>query len=223
MRKTESRASRVYDQHHGIDVLESGWTRVVEAIAMQAETRRLQPIICKRTRTCSGGWLGPCWKPIEDQSDRARAFFCSRNIGRDSGGAQAKGVKLDSLVDYPNAIATLSIALGRGASKFDPTGPAGKCPRKQRFEERTSAGDRPRQARESDGAKARATARRPFQPHHGGGKSKTIAGEMEERLFTEGCDGVTVIFPYLPIRTGLTMRRRKHNAKRSRRSVAAPW
>src|ERR1700758_1434949 len=37
--------------------------------------------------------------------------------------ARAKRQKLDSLVDYANAIASLSIALGHDASKFDPDGP----------------------------------------------------------------------------------------------------
>ncbi len=37
--------------------------------------------------------------------------------------AKAKRAKLDSLVDYANAIASLSIALGHDASKFDPDGP----------------------------------------------------------------------------------------------------
>ena len=37
--------------------------------------------------------------------------------------AQAKRAKLDSLVDYANAIASLSIALGYDASKFDPDEP----------------------------------------------------------------------------------------------------
>src|SRR5260370_26959054 len=37
--------------------------------------------------------------------------------------ARAKRAKLDSLVDYANAIASLSIALGHDASKFDPDGP----------------------------------------------------------------------------------------------------
>ena len=37
--------------------------------------------------------------------------------------ARAKRAKLDSLVYYDNAIASLSIALGTDASKFDPDGP----------------------------------------------------------------------------------------------------
>src|SRR6202043_3179264 len=36
--------------------------------------------------------------------------------------ARAKREKLDSLVNYANAIASLSIALGHDASKFDPDG-----------------------------------------------------------------------------------------------------
>ena len=37
--------------------------------------------------------------------------------------AKAKRAKLDSLVNYANSIASLSIALGTDASKFDPDGP----------------------------------------------------------------------------------------------------
>jgi alkanesulfonate monooxygenase len=37
--------------------------------------------------------------------------------------ARPKRAKLDSLVDYANAIASLSIALGHDVSKFDPNGP----------------------------------------------------------------------------------------------------
>ena len=37
--------------------------------------------------------------------------------------ARAKRAKLDSLVHYANAIASLSIALGHDATKFDPDGP----------------------------------------------------------------------------------------------------
>ena len=36
---------------------------------------------------------------------------------------RAKHAKLDSLVNYANAVASLSIALGHDASKFNPDGP----------------------------------------------------------------------------------------------------
>src|SRR4029079_7808244 len=42
--------------------------------------------------------------------------------------AKAKRAKLDSFVDYANAIASLSIALGTDASKFDPDGPLPDIP-----------------------------------------------------------------------------------------------
>jgi FMN-dependent oxidoreductase (nitrilotriacetate monooxygenase family) len=42
--------------------------------------------------------------------------------------ARARRAKLDSLVDYANAIASLSIALGHDASKFDPDGPLPDIP-----------------------------------------------------------------------------------------------
>ena len=61
--------------------------------------------------------------------------------------AKAKRAKLDSLVNYANAIASLSIALGHDASKFDPDGPLPENPRKQRVEERARARHRDGQAR----------------------------------------------------------------------------
>ena len=45
--------------------------------------------------------------------------------------ARAKRAKLDSLVHYDNAIASLSIALGHDASKFDPDKPLPDIPGKQ--------------------------------------------------------------------------------------------
>src|SRR6267154_533761 len=42
--------------------------------------------------------------------------------------ARAKRARLDSLVNYANAIASLSIALGHDASKFDPDGPLPEIP-----------------------------------------------------------------------------------------------
>ncbi len=42
--------------------------------------------------------------------------------------ARAKRAKLDSLVHYDSAIASLSIALGHDASKFDPDGPLPEIP-----------------------------------------------------------------------------------------------
>jgi alkanesulfonate monooxygenase len=112
--------------------------------------------------------------------------------------ARAKRAKLDSLVDYANAIASLSIALGHDASKFDPDGPLpANIPE-------SNASQSGRQ-RAIDLARKENLTVRQLAQRLGGyaglamvGTPKTIADEMEEWLFTEGSDGFTVMFPYLP-------------------------
>jgi alkanesulfonate monooxygenase len=112
--------------------------------------------------------------------------------------ARAKRAKLDSLVDYANAIASLSIALGHDAAKFDPDGPLpANIPE-------SNASQSGRQ-RAIDLARAENLTVRQLAQRLGGyaglamvGTPKTIADEMEEWLFTEGSDGFTVMFPYLP-------------------------
>src|SRR5690242_16261472 len=111
--------------------------------------------------------------------------------------AREKRARLDSLVDYANAIASLSIALGHDASVFDPDGPLPDIPESN--------------ASKSGRERAIALARREnltvrqLAQRLGGyaglamvGTPKTIADEMEEWLLTEGSDGFTVMFPYLP-------------------------
>ncbi len=111
--------------------------------------------------------------------------------------ARTKRAKLDSLVNYANAIASLSIALGHDASKFDPDGPLPDIPESN--------------ASKSGRERAIALARREnltvreLAQRLGGysglamvGTPQTIADEMEEWLETEGSDGFTVMFPYLP-------------------------
>jgi len=112
--------------------------------------------------------------------------------------AREKRLKLDSLVHYESAIASLSIALGHDASKYDPDGPlpdnipesnAGQSSREKAI----------RVARE-DNLTVRQLAQRL------GGHSSTcimgtpemIADEMEEWLMTRGSDGFTIQFPYVP-------------------------
>src|SRR5215468_4339523 len=53
---------------------------------------------------------------------------CFVVVGDTVDDARAKRAKLDSLVNYANAIASLSIALGHDASKFDPDGPLPEIP-----------------------------------------------------------------------------------------------
>ena len=111
--------------------------------------------------------------------------------------ARQKRARLDSLVNHANAIASLSIALGHDASKFDPDGPLPDIPESN--------------ASKSGRERAIALARREnltvrqLAQRLGGysglaivGTPATIADEMEEWLESRGSDGFTVMFPYLP-------------------------
>ena len=118
-------------------------------------------------------------------------------VGDSVGEARAKRAKLDSLVYYESAIASLSIALGHDASRFDPDKPLPGIP-----ESNASKSGRERvieMARE-EGLTVRELAQR-----LGGysglafvGTPGSIADQMEEWLFGEGSDGFNVMFPYLP-------------------------
>lgn len=113
--------------------------------------------------------------------------------------AKAKRAKLDSLVHEESAIASLSITLGLDASKFDPDGP---LPDNLPESNATKSGrDRAELLAKREGLSVRQLAQR-----LGGysglamvGTPETIADEMEEWLHTNGSDGFTVMFPYLPM------------------------
>jgi alkanesulfonate monooxygenase len=112
--------------------------------------------------------------------------------------AKAKRAKLDSLVDYANAIASLSIALGHDASKFDQDKPLpDNIPE-------SNASKSGRERAIALGRKENLTVRELAQRLGGFsglamvGTAETIADEMEEWIETEASDGFTVMFPYLP-------------------------
>jgi alkanesulfonate monooxygenase len=122
---------------------------------------------------------------------------CMVVIGDTIEEARAKRARLDGLVHYANAIASLSIALGHDASKFDPDGPLPEVP-----ESNASKSGRQRAI---DLARREQLTVRQLAQRLGGysglalvGTPKTIADEMEEWLATEGSDGFTIMFPYLP-------------------------
>ena len=111
--------------------------------------------------------------------------------------ARAKRAKLDSLVYYESAIASLSIALGHDASGFDPDGLLPDIP-----ETNASKTGRAQVIKlaEDEGLTVRQLAQR-----YGGysglafvGTVNTIADEMAEWLSQEGSDGFNVVFPFLP-------------------------
>ena len=111
--------------------------------------------------------------------------------------AKAKRAKLDSLVHYDSAIASLSIALGHDASKFDPDGPLPATPE-------TNASKSGRERVIALAAEEKLTVRQLAQRLGGYaglafvGTPQTIADEMEQWLHEEGSDGFNVVFPFLP-------------------------
>ncbi|MDJ0391340.1 LLM class flavin-dependent oxidoreductase [Roseomonas sp. E05] len=118
-------------------------------------------------------------------------------VGETPEEARAKRAKLDSLVYYESGIAALSIALGLDASGFDPDGPLPEIP--------------PSNASQSGRERAIALARREgltvrqLAQRLGGyaglamvGTPAMIAGQMEEWLHGEACDGFNVMFSHLP-------------------------
>ncbi|MGB6798499.1 MAG: LLM class flavin-dependent oxidoreductase [Xanthobacteraceae bacterium] len=122
---------------------------------------------------------------------------CFVVIGDTVDEAKAKRAKLDSLINYANAIASLSIALGHDASKFDPDGPLPDIPESNASK---SGRERVIALAKRDNLTVSQLAQR-----LGGysglamvGTPKTIADEMQEWLETEASDGFTIMFPYLP-------------------------
>lgn len=111
--------------------------------------------------------------------------------------ARQKRLHLDSLVHYDSAIASLSIALGHDASRFDPDAPLPAIP--ETNASKTGRAQVLKLAVE-EGLTVRQLAQR-----YGGyaglafvGTVKSVADEMAAWLNEEGSDGFNVVFPYLP-------------------------
>jgi len=111
--------------------------------------------------------------------------------------ARAIRARLDSLVHYDSAIASLSVALGHDASGFDPDAPLPEVPE-------TNASQSGRE-RVIDLARRENLTVRQLAQRLGGygglafvGTPQSIADEMQEWLEAEGCDGFNVMFPWLP-------------------------
>ncbi len=106
-------------------------------------------------------------------------------------------MRLDSLVNYDSAIASLSISLGHDASGFDPDGPLPEIPESNASK---SSRERTIALAKRENLTVRQLAQR-LGGHSGlsmVGTPKMIADQMEEWLVTEASDGFTVQFPYLP-------------------------
>jgi FMN-dependent oxidoreductase (nitrilotriacetate monooxygenase family) len=118
-------------------------------------------------------------------------------VGQTVAEAREKRARLDSLVHYDSAIASLSIALGHDVCGFDPDGPLPQIP-----ESNASKSGRERVI---DLARRENLTVRQLAQRVGGysglafvGTAKTIADQMEEWLLSAACDGFNIMFPYLP-------------------------
>jgi alkanesulfonate monooxygenase len=123
---------------------------------------------------------------------------CFVMLGDTKEEAHKKRDLLDSKVNYANAIATLSIALGTDASKFDQDKPLpDDIPESNASK---SGRERAMALGKRESLTVRQLALR--MGGHSGlamiGTAKSVADEMEEWLMTEASDGFTIQFPYLP-------------------------
>jgi FMN-dependent oxidoreductase (nitrilotriacetate monooxygenase family) len=111
--------------------------------------------------------------------------------------AREKRMRLDSLVHYDSAIASLSIMLGHDVSKLDPDGALPPIP-----ESNSSKSGRERilELAEREKLTVRQLAQRVggFSGLAFVGTPATIADQMEEWLFSDACDGFNIMFPFLP-------------------------
>ena len=122
---------------------------------------------------------------------------CMIYVGDSLEEARAKRAKLDSLVHYDSAIASLSIALGHDASKLDPDAPLPEIPESNASK---SGRERTIALAKRENLTVRQLAQR-LGGHSGLsmlGTPKMIADQMEEWLMTRATDGFTLQIPYLP-------------------------
>src|SRR6478735_3467300 len=111
--------------------------------------------------------------------------------------AREKRARLDSLVHYDSAIASLSIALGTDASRFDPDGPLPTIPETNASK---SGRDRAIGLAQRENLTVRQLAQR-LGGYSGPallGTPAMIADQMEEWLETRAGGGFNIMFPFLP-------------------------
>jgi len=183
-----------------------GWPVIVQAGASEAG-KQLAAETAEAVFT-AGGSLADGQKLYADIKGRMEKTGRNRDhmkilpgafvvVGESVEEAKEKRARLDGLVHYDSAIASLSVWLGVDASSFDPDAPLPELPKtnaSQSGQERLVALAR------RENLNVRQLAAR--VGGYGGlsfvGTPKTIADGMEEWLMTEACDGFNVMFPYLP-------------------------
>jgi len=183
-----------------------GWPVIVQAGASDAGRQ-----IAAETAEvifASGGNLADSQRFYADVKGRTERLGRSRNhlkilpgtlvvVGDTAGEAREKRALLDSLVHPDSGLASLSIALGHDASGFDLDGPLPEIP-----ESNASKSGRERiiERARRDNLTVRQLAQ--IAGSYGGlalvGTPAVIADQMEEWLYSEGCDGFNIMFPYVP-------------------------
>jgi alkanesulfonate monooxygenase len=183
-----------------------GWPVIVQAGASdsgrQLAAETAEAVFTPPSNIAAGREFYADVKGRMEKAGRARDHMkimpaCFVVVGDTVEEARAKRAKLDSLVHYDSAIASLSIALGHDASRFPPDKPLPEIPESNASK---SARDRVVQM----AAREKLTVRQLAQRLGGYsglamvGTPRSIADEMEEWLLTEASDGFTIMFPYLP-------------------------
>ena len=184
-----------------------GWPVIVQAGASEAgrqlAAETAEAVFTAQSDITAGRAFYADVKGRMEKLSRAREHMkilpgCFVVVGDTVEEAGAKRAKLDSLVNYANAIASLSIALGHDASKFDPDRP---------LPDNIAESNASKSGRERAialGRRENLTVRQLAQRLGGYsglamvGTAQSIADEMEKWLETEASDGFTVMFPYLP-------------------------
>jgi FMN-dependent oxidoreductase (nitrilotriacetate monooxygenase family) len=184
-----------------------GWPVIVQAGASEAgrqlAAETAEAVFTAQSDIAAGRQFYADVKSRMEKHGRAREHMkilpgCFVVVGDTVEQARAKRAKLDGLVNYANAIASLSIALGHDAAKFDPDRPLpDDIPE-------SNASKSGRERAIALGRRESLTVRQLAQRLGGYsglamvGTAQTIADEMEKWLETEASDGFTVMFPYLP-------------------------
>ncbi|MEI9983433.1 MAG: LLM class flavin-dependent oxidoreductase [Aliidongia sp.] len=183
-----------------------GWPVIVQAGA--SEAGRQVAAETAEVIFASGGTLADAQRFYADVKGRMAAVGRSRDhmkilpgalvtVGETLEEARAKRATLDSLVHPDSGLASLSVALGHDASGFDLDGPLPEIPE-------TNASQTGRQRVIERARRDNLTVRQLAQiaGGYGGlaftGTPATIADQMEEWLYGEGCDGFNIMFPYVP-------------------------
>jgi len=183
-----------------------GWPVIVQAGAseagMQLAAETAEAVFAGAGSMADGKRLYANIKGRMDKLGRDRDHLkilpgCFVVVGDSLDEAKAKRAKLDSLVHYDSAIASLSIALGHDASKFDPDAPLPEIPPTNASQ---SGRERAIALAMRDGLTVRQLAQRlgGFAGAAMMGTPAMIADQMQEWLESEACDGFNIMFPFLP-------------------------